>query len=150
MSDEKLYLRPVTNEDIKLLFDWVNDKDTRQNAFETHIITYEEHSAWFKRMMEDPEQIQYILMLGEKPVGQVRLTIEREEADIDYSISDSERGRGYGKEIIRQIKGKVREDCPMVKTLIARVKTSNTASYHCFIGNGFKEVYRQLEFEIKD
>ncbi len=150
MNDEKLYLRKATKDDVTILFEWVNDKDTRQNAFDTHIITYEEHSAWFKRMMEDSDQIQYILMHGEKPVGQVRLSIENQEADIDYSISDAERGHGYGKVIIGLIAERVREDCPMVKKLIGRVKPSNTASYHCFIGNGFEEVYRQLEFEIKE
>ena len=150
MIDEKLYLRKATEDDVTILFEWVNDKDTRQNAFDTHIITYEEHSAWFKRMMKDSDQIQYILMKGEKPVGEVRLTIENHEAVIDYSISNTERGYGYGKEIINLITEKVREDCPMVKKLIGRVKPSNAASYHCFIGNGFEEVYRQLEFEIKE
>lgn len=149
MIDEKLYLRKATEDDIAILYKWVNDKDTRQNAFDTHIITYGEHAAWYKKMMEDPEQIQYILMREEKPVGQVRLTIENQEADIDYSIFNTERGRGYGKIIIRLIAEKVLEDFPMVKKLIGRVKPSNTASYRCFIENGFEEVYRQLELEIK-
>ena len=148
MINKKPYLRKANKDDVEILFEWVNDKKTRENAFNTHVITYEEHCEWFKRMIEDPKQVQYIMMVGEKPVGQVRITIENQEADIDYSISSSERGRGYGKEIIALIKEKVQEDCPTVKKLIGRVKPYNIASYCCFTGNEFEEVFKQLEFVI--
>ena len=67
MSNNMIYLRKATPSDIDILFEWVNDKEARQNAFASHIITYEEHTIWFDRIMNNLEQAQYILMLGDQP-----------------------------------------------------------------------------------
>ncbi len=149
MSNDMFYLRKVTPTDIDILFEWVNEKEVRQNAFDTHVITYEEHMAWFNRMINDTNQMQYILMLSDKPVGQVRLTIKGTEAEIDYSISKSVRGCGYGGQVICLIKEKLKEDYPFIQKLIGRVKSENIASYRCFIKNEFEETYKQLEYVYK-
>lgn len=148
MMDEKLYLRIANENDVDILYKWVNDKVTRQNAFDSHIITYEEHTAWFNRILQDDDQIQFILMYEDKPIGQIRLTVDNQNAEIDYSISESERGNGYGADIIRLTLNIVKEKYPKIKKLIGRVKTSNEASYRCFLKNGFNETYRNLEFFI--
>ena len=140
-----LYLRRATQEDVDLLFNWVNDKSVRDNAFDTHIISFFEHKTWFDSLLQDDGQIQYILMKNEKPIGQIRLRIDGYRAEIDYSISKDERGYGYGKEIIRLAIAKIQSDYPDVKKLIGKVKPSNVASFLCFIENGFEEKYHYLE-----
>lgn len=150
MNNGGLYLIRATEKDVDVLFEWVNDKETRQNAFDSHIISYEEHTAWFRKVLTDSQQLQYILMLDDKPIGQVRLTIDDQDAEIDYSISNKERGKGYGACIVSLIVEKVKEDCPNVRKLVGKVKTKNVASYHCFLKNGFEEAYRQLEFVISN
>ena len=127
----------------------MNDKEARQNAFASHIITYEEHTIWFDRIMNNLEQAQYILMLGDQPIGQIRLSIEDKEAEIDYSISNSMRGYGYGRKIISLVKEKVKEDYPFIRKLIGKVKSSNIVSYRCFMENDFEENYRQMEYVYK-
>ena len=148
MSAQKLFLRKTVSADVDILYRWVNDKAARQNAFDSHVISLDEHEAWFQRIMEDPDSAQYILMSEKGPVGQVRLTIEGTNAEIDYSISNSERGSGYGREIIRLIIEKTREDYPFVQRLIGRVKPSNAVSLLCLTKNGFTEKYRQLEYDM--
>lgn len=150
MSDKTLCLRKATILDVDILFEWVNDKVTRQNAFDSHIITFEEHVAWFDRMMNDSNQAQYILELGDKAVGQIRLSIKNQEAEISYSILNSVRGCGYGGIIIDLIKKQAREDFPFIRKLVGKVKVSNVASYRCFVKNDFEETYRQLEFVFED
>ncbi len=149
MSNDMLHLRKATPFDIDILFRWVNDKKVRQNAFDSHTITYEEHVVWFDRMINDTNQAQYILMLSDKPIGQVRLTMKGTEAEIDYSISKSVRGCGYGGEIVGLIKEKIQEEYPFIRKLIGRVKSSNIASYRCFMKNNFEETYRQFEYVYK-
>lgn len=150
MSSDMLHLRKATQSDRDLLFDWVNDEEVRKNAFHSHRITYEEHITWFNRIMNDPNQVQYILMLNEKPVGQIRLTIEDSAAEIDYSISNAARGCGFGGAIINLVKEQVKKDYPLIRKLTGKVKTSNAASYRCFIKNDFEETYRQLEYVLKN
>lgn len=149
MNNDMLFLRKATPMDVDLLFGWVNDGEVRQNAFDPHTISYGEHKAWFDRMINDPDQAQYILVLNNKPVGQVRITIRGMEAEIDYSISGSARGHGHGGEIIGLVKEKTKEEYPFVKKLVGRVKPSNITSCRCFMKNGFEEVYRQFEYVCK-
>lgn len=143
-----LFLRRARLSDLDILFQWANDGESRKNAFSTHQISYEEHKAWFHTLIHDPHQAQYILVEGDMPIGQIRLMIENGEAEIDYSISVQHRRHGYGKEIIRLIKRRVRDEYPDMVKLIARVKPSNIASISCFMGNGFEEKCRFFEYDM--
>lgn len=143
------YLRKATQTDCDLLYEWVNDKQVRQSAFNSNTISYEEHVAWFNRMMNDENQIQLILMDGESTIGQIRLTFDGENAEVDYSISNTERGFGYGKVIIRLAIEHIKREYPSIKMLVGKVKPSNNASYQCFLQNGFEEEYRQMEYKVE-
>lgn len=143
-----LYLRKTKPSDIDILFEWANDEEVRKNAFSTAAICYEEHIAWFNEMMEHPNKVQYILMSDDNPIGQVRLSINKNSAEIGYSISKHNRGCGYGRSIIQLVKQQVLVEYPEVTKLIGRVKPSNAASLQCFIKNGFQEEYRQLEYDL--
>ena len=96
-----IYLREATIEDRDLLFEWANDPETRRASFRMEKIGYEEHCRWFERILNDKNERQFILMNQDEPVGQVRLTLEGEDAVVSYSIAPDKRGLGYGKEIIR-------------------------------------------------
>lgn len=146
--NDSLLLRKATEADIEILFHWANDKTVRENSFNSHAIGFEEHTVWFNRMMSDPNEVQYILVMNDEPIGQIRLSINKDEAEIGYSISKSVRGCGYGKEIIRLVIKQVKTDYPYVLKLIAKVKPSNVASYYCFYKNGFEEIYQQLEYDL--
>lgn len=147
--NNSLRLRKATETDIETLFCWANDKTARENAFDSHTISFDEHTAWFNRMMADPNEIQYMLVMNDESIGQIRLSIKKNEAEVDYSISKSVRGCGYGKEIIRLVIKQVKIDYPYIEKLIARVKPSNVASYYCFYKNGFEETYQQLEYDLR-
>ena len=137
----KRFLRKAEPEDVNLLFQWVNDPETRQNSFDSHTISYEEHENWFNNMMQNPNRIQYIMMDGDVPVGQIRLDISGDEAEISYSIAPDKRGKGYGKQIISLSKKVVLDNYPVVRKLKAAVKSQNMASISCFESNGFSERY---------
>lgn len=148
MGNDKLHLRRAAKSDVDILYEWANDAIARQNAFNTYFISYIEHIGWFNKVMEDSNQVQYILMAGDEAIGQIRLTIEDTVAEIDYSISKAARGHGYGRQIIELIKKKAAEDYPHVKKLMGKVKPFNDASYNCFTKNGFEEKYRLLEYNM--
>lgn len=149
MINGKMYLRKAKMEDVDLLFGWVNDKSVRENSFDGHLISYDEHVSWFKRMMDDPDQVQYILMLDDIPVGQIRLCCDKDIAVISYSIAQSQRGKGYGSDIIKLVTEKIKEDRLDIKKVVGRVKPNNIASVKCFISNGFEESFSQFEYELK-
>ena len=137
-ADKQLYLRKGTEEDLDLIYRWANDPVTRANSFSTDPIPYQDHVNWFHRMLNNPDRILYIMMADTKPVGQIRLDMEGEEAEISYSIAPKERGKGYGQKIIKLICEEVQKNMPEVLTLVASVKEANLASQKCFLSNGFE------------
>lgn len=134
-------LRKATAEDIDLIFEWANEVDVRKNSFNSKPIPYENHKIWFEKLMSDGSVYQYILMDNDVPVGQIRLNIEGNEAEIGYSIAKEYRGKGYGHRILQLIVEEVRENIPEVEKLVAKVKPDNIASKKLFECDGYKTQY---------
>lgn len=135
-----LRLEKADYSDIDLLYEWANDTVVRQNSFNSDKIPYDTHVKWFTKMMNDPSVVQYILYDDIVPVGQVRLNIEGDEAEISYSVSPEYRGKGYGRELLRMIYGVVKGDYPKISTLVARVKPDNMKS---------KSLFEDLGYDLK-
>ena len=131
------------------LFEWANDPLVRRNSFNSDPITYEDHQKWFDSMMKDSCILPYILMDNDVPVGQIRLKMEGDTAEISYSIAQEYRGKGYGHSILKLVKRMTSEQYPMIKSLIARVKPSNSQSFSLFQKEGFIEQYRYYSFDIE-
>ena len=143
-------LRLVTKEDVNLLFHWANDRTVRQNAFSTEPIPYEDHVAWFAKMMGDPTVKNYIMYetAENKAVGQIRFSVEEGIALIGYSVDESWRGRGLGSELICMGEKKLLQDLADVKCFKGQVKYANVASARVFEKCGYEkqELSEYLEY----
>lgn len=145
----KEYLRRAMKSDMDLLFQWANDKEVRKNSFQTKEITYEEHRKWFMDMLNRKDVKQYIYMLEEESVGQVRICLAGEEAEISYSIAPQYRCMGYGKQMIAALKKRVQEEYPEIKRLVARVKPENVASQKIFSDCGYYEKSKKFVLDLR-
>ena len=128
---QTMFLREVTMADAKLLLDWRNESSVRENSFHSEIIAYEDHLNWLEKKLADPAEIMRILMAGNVPVGQIRLSRDAKGIEISYSIDRAFRGCGYGKEIIRLAEDTLRERGYTGK-VIGLVKNGNKASRKVF------------------
>ena len=117
-----VFLRRVKHDDLDLLYQWANDSVVRNNSFNTDHISYINHVEWFNKIMSDSAVLQFILMDDDTPVGQIRLNVVNEEAEIGYSIGSEFRGQGYGHKILQLVADEVRRSYPEIKNLIAKVK----------------------------
>lgn len=142
------YLRSVGASDEELLLKWANDKTVRKNAFHQNPISQEEHKNWFRKALLDKSIIIFILIKNEVPVGQCRLNVEGDVAEIDYSIEKSFRGQGAGKTLLELVENEVKLKFPQIKRLIGKVKPENLASVQCFERSKYAEVYRTYEKEL--
>lgn len=147
-----LYLRNAEMKDIDILFCWANNPDVRKNAFHTGPISYDEHRNWFTNLMKDSNQHQYILMLQDQAVGQVRvsLTDSSDAAEIDYSIDQKYRGKGYGSVMLELLIDEIKSKHKNIVRLIGRVKHGNLASESCFEKCGFCEQYKEYEYNLAE
>ncbi len=143
-----VFLRKVEMDDMDLLFKWANDSVVRNNSFNSNPIPYENHVAWFNRIMEDPTVLQFILMDEDTPIGQIRLNVDGEEAEIGYSIGFEFRGKGYGHKILQLIADEVSKNHPEIRCLIAKVKPENKASNTLFEKEGYSMDYSCYSMNI--
>lgn len=138
-KDEKLALRPAKKADSKLLFNWVNDKEVRDNSLNIEPIKWESHLDWLYKKLESNQCKIFILEKNAIPLGQIR--IEEEETGywlIDYSIERSYRGKGYGSLIVEELINKIHNI-----QLKGVVKKNNTASQRVFEKLSFKAKKRK-------
>lgn len=132
-----VFLLKATLSDIDLLYEWANDHVVRENSFSTEPISYDTHVEWFNRIMTDDSVALYIMMERNIPVGQIRLNIDGNEAEISYSISANFRGKGYGRKILQLIADEVQRNFHHIKTLVAKVKPDNRSSRRLFESEGY-------------
>ncbi len=147
-SKNGIYLRKANIEDCDLIYKWANDKVVRQNAFNTKPIAYESHIVWFSRLINDETQRQFILMVDENPVGQLRLSQIGDSIEIDYSVDSEMRGLGYGTIILNYAYEQAKKEFPRAKQIIGKVKPENAASAICFEKSGFSEKYRCYKMDL--
>ena len=135
---EPLTIRPATEADCRLLWEWVNEPAVRASAFHSALIPWEEHEAWFRRKLADRACFLYIAVdrRGE-PVGQVRFDLQPDgRADIDLSIAKAHRQRGCGAQALRLACERAQE-AARPSRWVARIKPENHASIRTFEKAGF-------------
>jgi UDP-4-amino-4,6-dideoxy-N-acetyl-beta-L-altrosamine N-acetyltransferase len=75
---EDCKLRPVAERDLDILLAWRNSPAIRRNMFNDHIITPEEHRAWFERSRNSKHSSHLLFLHGDRPLGTVNVR------DIDH------------------------------------------------------------------
>ena len=134
-----LRVRPVTEEDCRLLWEWVNESGVRQASFDSHHISWEEHSAWFRARCGDPHRAIFIVLDDDRhPVGQVRIEPPDQAggAEIIISITGDHRGKGLGTEALRAACDAYRP-LGLAQRVMAYIKPENAASIRIFEKAGF-------------
>lgn len=143
------YLRDATEADMDLLFKWVNDPAVRKSAFLTDTIPYENHVQWYQNLLKRQDCKQYIYVYEDEPIGQARVTLRGDVAEIDYSICSQKRGMGHGSKLLQLLSKQIRHEHPEIHTLEGYVKPENIASQKAFSNSGFNEKCIVFELNVK-
>ena len=71
-SDFKL--RPLAESDLDLVLKWRNSDRVSKHMYTDHMISPEEHRAWFERMKTNPDTHPQIFEYRDRPIGLVNLS----------------------------------------------------------------------------
>lgn len=138
--DKKYTLRKANERDVKLLFDWKNEKLCVRNSLSGREVSWEEHYTWFMQALKDKKRKIFILEADEQPVGQIRLDREKDMAVVSYSIAEEFRGQHLGREILCLAE---RESVIWnIRKLKADVLSCNIPSQKLFLDLGYQESIR--------
>lgn len=142
-----LYAKLAVWEDCDILYNWVNDIDVRNNAFNNKPVAYESHKKWFYERLNSPFTKIFIVYLDEMPIGQLRIDIVNDDGIISYSIDSKMRGRGYGSAVLDLLPQLVQLYDIKITRLVGKVKPYNEASKRSFIKAGYHEFVHEVYIE---
>jgi UDP-2,4-diacetamido-2,4,6-trideoxy-beta-L-altropyranose hydrolase len=139
LIEQILTFRRVSEDDVRLVWEWANDPVTRAASFSSEPIPWSEHVRWFESKLKN-ENCLFFLVTTEDglPLGQVRYDRDGGEAVISVGLGESFRGQGYGSAIIRLGCSKMMAT-ERINLIHAFVKQDNESSRRAFIKAGFEE-----------
>lgn len=79
------------------------------------------------------------------PIGQARIKVHDDIAEISYSIIPEKQRLGHGSEILSKISDEILKEFPDVEKIVGKVKTDNIASQKAFEKAGYMETCRLFE-----
>ncbi len=144
----KVYLSPVSEEDLELFTLWINDLETTLKlTLAPKIISREQEREFIKQMQEGcnfsivlKENDRLLGSCGLMSVDQVQRT-----AELGIFIGDpAERGKGYGSEAIRLLLDYA-FGLLNLHSIQLRVRSFNSRAYESYIRIGFREIGRRRE-----
>ncbi len=142
-KERDLTIRLAKTGDTLTYFKWANNKEVRKNSINTAPILLDNHKKWFASKLKNKDSRLYIIEKDGIPLGQVRLDREKNNAEIDYSISQKFRGKGFGEIILKNALQLYMLNFPN-DTIIAKAKQSNVASNRVFEKLGFKKMQSSI------
>lgn len=133
-------LRAATSADCDLFLEWANDPQVRAMAFHSKLIPLDSHREWFASRLASPSSHLFVFESNtHNPIGQIRFDqIAKGIYEVDVSVVQSQRGCGYGLELLKLAEAEIRiaED---VVSLRALIKPQNIASLTLFKRAGYIE-----------
>lgn len=137
LFENAIQVRLANMNDMRLYYEWANDKTVRAMAYNTEPISWENHQSWFRRRLEDKDSCLCIAYVGMDPIGQIRFDKTGDGSyEIDVSVAVDQRGKGYGKRMLKACMEYVHINYGFM-TFSAEVKTANIASNAMFAAIGF-------------
>jgi RimJ/RimL family protein N-acetyltransferase len=139
MQQSELCFRRAMDNDADLLFEWINDPETRAQSLSANSISYEEHINWFSKKLLNNNCYLYIACKDEVPVGMIRFDVDNDISSISYLVDKTQRGKGLGRSIVYDGIRQFKMDSNFAGLLTAVVKSINDASLKIFEKLGFEK-----------
>ncbi len=134
----KIQLRPATFEDLARLLHWRNQPFYLKNSTSQSAVTLEEHHAWFTRALSNPDQLIFIVVQGDEPIGQVRFDRNKDIAVISVYLIEERTGKGLGIDAVRRGTAAAFRQWNLSR-VIACIRRDNLHAARAFAKAGYKE-----------
>jgi RimJ/RimL family protein N-acetyltransferase len=136
----KIELRKAQISDAELLFFWANDTQVRANSIHTEVISWDNHIKWMNTKLCSNNCMIFIGLINGVPFGQIRFDKQENSYHIDYSVENTQRGKGLGSILIDTTIKLFAKTNNITCHFIAYVKPNNTASSRVFEKCGFNNL----------
>ncbi|VVC04506.1 Acetyltransferase (GNAT) domain protein [Candidatus Bilamarchaeum dharawalense] len=144
----EVMLRKVSEDDLKQIFEWRNEREVRENSFASHKISWEEHQTYWKKRLAQHDFYSFIIVVEKENVGLLRLNPvdANQKYEVHILISSTYRRRGLGQATVFAAIQFAKQTG--IKKLIAKVKSKNIPSKKIFEKNGFVPRCSVYEYNV--
>jgi RimJ/RimL family protein N-acetyltransferase len=126
-------LRPATGDDSDFLRALRNEMAVVAASRSDQHVDQSTHQRWLETSIESPTRRLFVAWADDVAIGQARLDLDPEGEWVSLAITEPERGRGYGTEVLAELQRLALGD------LLAEVRVTNLASRTLFRQAGFHE-----------
>lgn len=142
-------LRPMTEADLDITFQWRNDPEVLKNAQTPSPISFKEHEAMFTHN----NAVKLVYEVDGKPAGFVSCSREPEAGigEWAFHLGDGYRGKGLAENMLKAALLYLKQE-ESYNTIKSRVFVHNLVSNYLHIKLGFDNAsnkYNFIEYEIK-
>lgn len=133
-------LRKVRKEDSEILLAWRNEPTTIPWMGMTRVLSFDEHDTWFRKVIQDPNCLFFIIEVDSQPVGQIRYhkgaDVMNNFAKVSINLTQKMHGKGVASVAFRQGSELVRK-LGFAHTIFAYVRPDNISSIKAMENAGF-------------
>jgi len=134
----RLEIRNAQIEDSDQLFLWRNHESIRAVSRTNHLINSQEHDAWIKSKLNDPNCVLLIGAFDGLDIGVVRFDLESDfDAEVSIYLNPCEELRGMGHKLLKSAEYYLFKCYPKIREIKAVVLSTNVKSEQFFIRNGY-------------
>ncbi|MEM7702477.1 MAG: UDP-2,4-diacetamido-2,4,6-trideoxy-beta-L-altropyranose hydrolase [Pseudomonadota bacterium] len=139
LAARTLRVRPARRGDARFMFDWRNDPATRAVSIQNEPLSWEEHLAWLKQALRDPNRALFVGEIGQRSVGVIRFDFEASRpplnrAEVSLYCDPDLRGLSIGPALLHA--GEEAADPAVVEACIME---GNAASQRLFAKAGYRQ-----------
>ncbi len=138
IGQQDIVVLKATANDSKEIWSWRNDELTKKMFMSTNDISWENHSHWYKKSLENPNMDLYLGFLnGETKIGMCRFDIDTSKkiAKVSINLNPKFRNKKLSTKLLLCAINKFYEERNV--DLIATIKKINARSITCFTKIGF-------------
>lgn len=133
---QSVTLRPAAPADCAAVWRWRNDPETRRASFDSAVIPWEAHRAWFAESLARADRTLCVVVAAGVDSGVVRLDIRGADGEVSIHLAPGARGRGVGTAALRALADLAFSSLGLSR-LMASIKPDNRASREAFRKAGF-------------
>jgi RimJ/RimL family protein N-acetyltransferase len=97
---DHIRIRPATEGDAKLLFEWRNDELTRRMSKNNDPIRWDDHRVWFDRRLKMDRPNLFVFELDGESVATFRI----DNGDLSYTVAPEHRSRGIATLMLNEVR----------------------------------------------
>lgn len=145
-----MIVRPCDNSDLFDLYDWRNDRVSREMSHESHFISWAEHVSWFTKKVQDTN---FLILICEdntvdKRLGMVSFKVIEKKAKVSINLCPTSRGKGVSFNCLKNSLSFCSHEFPFVQIYSAEIKKNNKPSMKIFKKIGFRPIMEHGDFVI--